>query len=285
MNNQDFTAHTRSFRSFWLAIAVLLAVTGLFQGCAWAEFLYVYYPPELWGNLMQNNDSTCGPVAVTNSLVYLQRLYSSVYDGRLVPSKDPLFPTVPEEQAVSTALATFMGTNAVGTTWDRLYLGKKDYISGGKGKKGVAPGTTSFSVVARQDWPSQDGPKPKDVQDKTYPTAQFIYSQLRKHRDIELLVTNDTDFIAHWVTITGIRFDTEKGTGKIYYVDPRTGGPAETNIEFHSSIGDLTTDAGYTLSAVVTEGPSAPEPCTLAMLGPALLGIGGFLRKRLLTRA
>ena len=283
MKRKDSNSRLGPFRSLTLTTTMLLAVLGLSQGRAWAEFLYVSYQPELLGNLMQNNNSTCGPVAVTNSLVYLQRLYSSIYKDTLVPSKDPLFPTVPEEQAVATALAAFMGTNAVGTTWDQLYLGKKTYISGGRGTKGVAPGTTSYKVVARKDWPSQDGPKPKDVQDNTYPTAQFIYDQLRSRRDIELLVTNDTDSTAHWVTVTGIRFDTEKGTGKIYYVDPLTGGPGETRIEFHSDIGDLTTDAGRTLSAVVTEGP-APEPSTLTMLGSALLGMGGIMRKRLLMR-
>lgn len=193
MKRKDSNSRLGPFRSLTLTTTMLVAVLGLSQGRAWAEFLYVSYPPELWGNLMQNNNSTCGPVAVTNSLVYLQRFYSSIYKDTLVPSKDPLFPTVPEEQAVATGLATFMGTNAEGTAWDQLYLGKRTYISGGKGTKGVSPGTTSYSVEAREYWPSQDGPKPKDVQDHTYPTAQFIYNQLRQHRDIELLVTNDTD--------------------------------------------------------------------------------------------
>jgi hypothetical protein len=84
--------------------ALLLAVLVISPASAWGNLLDVEWPPELWGNLVQSDNSTCGPVAVVNSLVYLQRLYPNTYNGKLVPSKDPLFPTIAEEQAVSTAL-------------------------------------------------------------------------------------------------------------------------------------------------------------------------------------
>ena len=75
MKRKDSNSRLGPFRSLTLTTTILMAVLALPQSRAWAEFLYVSYPPELWGNLMQKDNSTCGPVAVTNSLVYLQRLY------------------------------------------------------------------------------------------------------------------------------------------------------------------------------------------------------------------
>ena len=69
--------------------------------------------PNLYGNLSQDQlngslaDEACGPVAVTNSLHYLENKYPSVYGNKL---------TNGDLKKTATELAELMGTEVAGTT-------------------------------------------------------------------------------------------------------------------------------------------------------------------------
>lgn len=244
------------------------AITVVACAPAFADFLY--FPPldpKFFGNLQQS-ESHCGPASAVNSFVYLQRLYPNIYGARLVPSADPQNPTQAEMQSAETNLASSMHTDATGTSSPDFIKGKQEYMDG------VAFGVSSFFVQMAEMWPVQDGVKPPYVSDSTNPTAIFIYTQLKKGRDVEILGVKN-GVLGHWVTVTGITYDTAIGSGTIDYVDPDTGMAAHSRLD-GTSFGGLAINLDFQLLTAVSEGPVStllPEPKTgvLVAIGASLI--------------
>jgi hypothetical protein len=133
--------------------------------------------------------------------------------------------------------------------------------------------------------------KPDWVQDLMYPTWQFIYEELHHCEDVEILI-NWADG-GHYLTLTGFSFDDLDGDGiiepddgetaTIKYIDPCNGLPGQ------SAIWNVAVDSQYELMTDYESGAyvwmavseSIPEPMTIAMVGMALVGLAGVVRKRL----
>jgi hypothetical protein len=203
-----------------VALAVLLL--SALSGVATAGVIFVSEDVADFGNFnqrafpsaCQNNPTVaCGPTAVLNSFVYLQKTYPQIYGNRLIANT----PNGPSNTL--NALSRLMGCCA-GTSPQNLLAGKMDYIDGNRAKKvtGVAPGTTTFASQflrynALGTMPTQQG---------TIPTMNFLLDQLGEMEDVEALigffrvtttivrgmqVTNYIYSGAHYVTVTGASFN------------------------------------------------------------------------------
>jgi hypothetical protein len=193
------------------------------------------YNQRAFPTACRNNPTfACGPAAVLNSFVYLQKTYPMIYGNMLVANT----PSGPRNTI--NALSTLMGC-CMGTSPQNLLAGKMDYIDGNRAKKitGVAPGTTTFaSQFLRynpQGMPTQQG---------TVPRMNFLLNQLGQMEDVEALigffktstvvvmgrrVTNYTYVGGHYVTVTGasyddvnndMRFDDGDTPNCISFIDP-----------------------------------------------------------------
>jgi len=119
------------------------------------------------------------------------------------------------------------------------------------------------------------------------PTWQFIFDELKKGQDIEILVGFYDDTGArnggHYVTVTGFSFEDADGDGDIgaaelatlYYVDPDDG---NANFNELNMIDDFINLMGYSdqyntyVEAAVAESP-IPEPLTLSLFAAGLVGV------------
>jgi hypothetical protein len=166
-----------------------------------------------------------------------------------------------------------------GTLIEDFILGKRDYI------ESRDPGVTTYAAQMNFAWrPSPtDGThtgtaKPGFVQDNTKPTVDFIANEIKKGEDVEVFLAND---INHYVTLTGITFETTTGKGTLSYVDPEGGG------RFTDPIPGL--DNGFievtyhgTEDTVIAHAVSesvVPEPSTLLLLGTGLSMVAGYYRR------
>jgi hypothetical protein len=62
--------------------------------------------------------------------------------------------------------------------------------------------------------------KPDYVSANTAPTAQFIANALNASAAVEAYLLYANGKVAHYVTISGIRFDTDTGKESITFIDP-----------------------------------------------------------------
>jgi hypothetical protein len=225
-----------------------------------------FLDPTKFGNLDQHlvdsckdsigNSLSCGPSAAVNSFVFLENMYPGVYGNSLVDLSG-LFTKVQAEVMAANDLSSFMGCTPCsgGTTFSNFVSGKESYINL------LAPGTTYYDVMR-------------------IPSAEFIDSELAADEDIETLINfPDPNFSGHYVTITGITYDTVLEMGYLSYIDPADGklhsapihgGGATPGIfidYFDPSTG-LEHDGGE-LTGAVAESP-VPEPATILLAAAVL---------------
>jgi hypothetical protein len=256
-----------------------------------AAIIDVGFLPSHFGDLDQHNTNCpnlgCGPAAAVNSFVFLQNSDPFLYETKLVPAHggDPLnpTPTQADEAGVANTLlgAAFMNTmcTTCGTFWGNFVLGKHDYI------ESRIPDVTTYEVQSQFAWdPTLGGTstrnvaKPSYVSDSTMPTINFLTQQLTAGEDIEIL------FGMHYVTVTGIKWDTEDLMGTLSYIDPNDGKPHTSDIAQAAATDPISLDYNGTpsdITVAVAEWPttSLPEPGNFAV-GAASLIVLALLRRR-----
>lgn len=248
-------------------------------------------------NACDNNPlAACGPTAVANSFIYLQKEFPKVYDNKLVPTG------AGQPQAAVNTLGAYMGCGCNGEPTAAMLTGKMAYIQGGKDatgteRKGVLPGSTVFESQFLTFGATVTG---------TVPTLKFMVDELKKKEDVEMIIglyTKDGDKYkrggGHVVTLTGVSYNMADDGGigtpsAISFIDPLgtttdlNGGLTITDDTLTSAttqFGDLLRISNYFASVnnplwnprddtntfsfidgLVAESP-VPEPSTWALVG------------------
>ncbi len=229
-----------------------------------------FLDPKLFGNMVQPDKNSCSPTAVVNSMVFLENRYWDTYGLKLVG------PTPADLLTAETELATDMKTTN-GTSITNFIYGKENYF------QDHAPNTTGIGAEVSAYWP-WGLVKPPGVAAHTKPTAQYIISNLKANRDVEInYLATDGDTTGHTVTVTGMSWNSDDKIGGIYYIDPNDG-KLKTQLVTQTDDGFLSWKSPdekteYEITDAVWEGP-IPEPGTFLLLGSGLLGSVGVLRKR-----
>lgn len=232
-----------------------------------------------YGNLKQSDlqndlpniyDVACGPVAVTNSLRYLENHYPGDYgtgltNGNLVQT--------------AVTLAGLMKTaQPHGTYADDLIWFKRKYI------EQAVPGVTIYGAQYAGGWNVTDDGNPVPAPswlESVNPTWQWLYQELVHCEDVEILFSWTEG--GHYVTLTSFHWDDINNDGliqqsenaKIDFIDPGTGQNTWANIWQSGSILETNYSEGAWISMAVKE---SPEPATVFLLtfGSVLI----FRRKR-----
>ena len=268
-----------------LSLACLVAFLGAASAMvpiqALGTVIDVALDPSKFGKLDQAKttcpDTNCGPTAAVNSLVYLQNMFPTTYKVPLVPSGKEV------DTANILSGKDFMGTCCVtgGTEIGDFILGKMAYI------EATDPRVTTYEAEMRDQWitPAHpDAQKPGFVQDNTVPDISFIAKQLSAQEDVEIAVKGTTG-PGHFLTLTGIMFDTDSRTGKMFFVDPMGGKAGSVAIrQLDSSIITdyfISDELPTRIVGVIAESP-VPEPATVLLLGSAfiMLGCAAWKRRR-----
>jgi len=264
-------------------LAFFAVLAGYWVTPAPAAIIGASIDPGLYGHLDQRitdcPDLNCGPTSVANSLGYLQQRHPTQYGERLIPdtnSNDVI------DEAELLAVANNIGNNfmgncgcGTGTFIEDFILGKFDYI------ESVAPGRTVYKSQIALVWRPGTAEEPADithpgaakpafVQDDTAATLAFIAREIAHGEDVEVFLANDNG--AHYVTVTGIRYEDTTNVGFIDIIDPEGGVEARVAITGVTD-GVIQTDyqlggEGTSLFHAVSE--SAPAPPVLVLLGAGL---------------
>jgi hypothetical protein len=219
-------------------------------------------PTALFGTLDQHDlsasysqfgsDATstvCGPTAGLNSLVYLQNAFGNSYGTSLVsPTTSDLdrngvvnaYDSWVFTAGSGLAAATTMNTTLTNGTWhDNFIQGLARYT------EERAPGRTQY--LAQDYWaPTYWGNAPATrtqpdwVKGQT-PTWSFLYDSLAKSAAVNVLFSANVGTSGHYVTVTGLTWDTTTNAGTLAYVNPWTGGFEQTGMRLNGS-GRLATD-------------------------------------------
>jgi hypothetical protein len=234
------------------ALAALVGLSVFLGLPAWPAMVTI--DPALFGHLNQNDPAlagvcaaggvsyACGPVAATNSFVFLQNRYPTIYDNLLTGGN-----------LVNTA--TTLGSDAFmmcsactgGTLLSNFITGKQKYI------ESKVPGLTTYASLLNPGFP-------------------FLLGELQQNEDVELLLgfydAMNNRVGGHYVTLYGV-----SGAGDpqaLSFVDP-AGGVNQPNLAY-VVVGGVIQVLGYgpagsitRIDAAVAESP-VPEPGTLTLL-------------------
>ncbi len=264
----------------WKQVVAVLMLAAFLAVPASADIWEIQKPIELYGTLSQNDpllvdllgpdiaSMACGPVAVTNSFVYLENAYPQIYNQSLT-NGDPA--------GTAALLAQMMGTDPVNGTWgDALIYWKMRYIDE------RLPGSTYYSAQTNWGWNVTDEfgqpVAPPDWVEFTKPTWEWLYEELVACEDVEILLTYDSGG-GHFVTLTSFHWDDVNNDGIIQmvedawidFIDPMTGMVAYADIWDEGGSIETTYGGSSWISMAVKESPT-PEPGTML-----LLGLGGGL--------
>jgi hypothetical protein len=217
----------------------------------------------------------CGPTAAVNSFVYLQNMFGSTYDNKLVPTANS--GDKPNQNLIDVA-NTLLGQKYMNVTCGcdtdirDFIFGKDAYIND------KAPGSTRFRAQMNDIWALPGGrPIPPDVRldEKTAPTIGFLSTELHDKEDVEILL-RFPDNTGHYVTVTHLTWDTDKQVGTLDFIDPDQGmarpgtlsqsGTSPLQLKY---TGADNTEQNGTIFAAISESPS-PEPETLLTVGAGL---------------
>ena len=248
---------------------------------------------------------SCGPTAATNSFVYLQKKYPSVYDNNLIISAagvdlngDGKVDFYDDEVATGVALCgpNYMRTMDPGGTWARDFIwGKKNWI------ENYAPGSTiyhgqthplgAYDPINNPGGWTTERPKPGWI-NQVWPQWRFMYNELVACEDVEILL-NWYDG-GHFLTLSSFHFTDanfdgimQAGEGAwIDFIDPCSGAVGNANVwnvqdgsgNWYIKTSYVTGQESWVFMAVA-ESP-VPEPCSLLVLATGLAGLIGLRRKR-----
>lgn len=234
-----------------------------FAGPAWAQFSkYGHYNQNapMFDDVCANEEtnSACGPIALMNSLVFLQNTYEQF--GTTLIGADP--------HATAVKLAEYMGCTACdGVNTTKFFEGKKKYL------EEVAPGKILSKRYVR-------------------PNADSLKTAIEKKHDVELFIdyfneTTGKSVGGHYVTLYAI------GDAKLSFVDPggdhfgATDGALDVTVDYAFNDGaKRIVLSGYRgapkgatarIDFAFGEAPKGvPEPAAwaLMLLGFGLLGAG-----------
>ena len=228
----------------------------------------IHKPQHMYGDLCQfgvvgYGDVACGPTAVVNSMVYLERMYPETYGRSLVPDPDEEEDYDDSElKGVVDILAgpTYMDLDpATGVGLSRLIYGKHKYI------EDRVPESTVYGAQYEGDWTAPTpGGEPFPWVQREAPTWQWLEAELARCSDVEIDFRFSEDE-GHFVTLTGLRWEDKDKDGKvdedeaeIDFIDPGTGGSVTCDI--WASGGRLHVDykTGGTIDMAVREHPAPP---------------------------
>jgi len=243
-----------------------------------------------FGNLSQNatdaqnnylvdcHSGACSPVSVVNAWAYLQAAFPGVYTGNKT-----LISTATNQIQTSDLVTTanILGDDYMkscdacnpngpgGTPIEDTMIGMQNYI------QTYSPGTTLLSMQDFYAWNVSANiqnkvAQPAYVTANTPPTAQFIANALNANDAVEAYLLYANGKAAHYVTISGISFNTNTDLGSATFIDPLTGKSTQVNITGLSA-GNLNTNysGGASIRAVYVEA-AVPECSTLLMLAVGL---------------
>lgn len=284
-----------------IARGIVLGLALLASSALHAKIVEVQLDPKLFGNLDQKATDcpkfSCGPTSAINSFVFLQNQHPSVYGTSLIPgtvvNKDGSYSYpdgVLKDAANVLGGKPYMGSCVPcgpndGTYTEDFMLGKYDYL------EKMAPGKTVYHAQKSTPWrENPDGgthpgaKKPDWVQENTKPTLEFLTGELRKKQDIELFMSEGGE--AHYITLTGIKYDDVALTGSISFIDAWGGKPGTAT--FAMDDGRIKTD--YTLGSegkiklsyihtAIAESP-VPEPSVWVMLAAGMISIVAVRARR-----
>jgi hypothetical protein len=229
--------------------------------------------------LVDCHSGACAPVSVVNAWAYLQGAFPNIY-----AANKTLIGTATNQIQTSDLVntANILGDNYMkscdacnpggpgGTPIEDTMIGIQNYI------QDFSPGTTTLSMQDFYAWNVSANiqnkvAQPNYVAAGTAPTAQFIANALNANDAVEAYLLYSNGKAAHYVTISGISFNTTTNLGNVTFIDPLTGKPAQVNITGLSA-GNLNTNysGGASIRAVYVEAP-VPECSTLLMMA---LGLG-----------
>lgn len=216
----------------------------------------------------------CGPVAGINSIVYLANRYSSTYGSSLIAvapgdmdnsgSHTVYDDWIYSAGASGMAKYAFMNTTVANGTWhDNFIRGIYAYI------EARLPGVSKYS--AQDHWsPTYWGnapsvrPPPSWVLGQT-PTWNFIFDELTLGSAVGVLFTY-TGGGGHFVSVSGMTWDTDLDSGTLFFMNPWTGSAESTGVRLAS--GKINTDYGGTNGSwisVASTVAAVPEPGTLLL--------------------
>ncbi len=249
-----------------------------------------------FGNLNQNatdaqnnflvdcHSGACAPASVVNAWAYLQAAFPGIYTGNKT-----LIGTATNQIQTSDLVTTanILGDNYMkscdacnpngpgGTPIEDTMIGIQNYL------QDFSPGTTTLSMQDFYAWNVSANiqnrvAQPAYVTANTPPSAQFIANALNANDAVEAYLLYANGQRAHYVTISGINFNTNTNMGTATFIDPLTGRSTQVNITGLSA-GNLNTNygGGASIRAVYVEAP-VPECSTFLLMavGLGLLSLG-----------
>jgi hypothetical protein len=287
---QHAWCHKKKSPTCLAVLALILVMIGSSTIPLYAAIITATEDATKFGNLDQAftncSDISCGPTAAVNSFVYLQNMFARTYDKSLVGTPTLANMTKAADDLGMNFMKTCCGDMPKGTLIEDFILGKKDYIE--SKDKGATKYAAQLALAWDPNPPNGKHPgtaKPSFVTDTKPPTVDFIANEITAGEDVEAFIAGPAG--RHYLTLTGIMFDTTSKAGKLSIVDP-TGGGRDT-IDITGLDGAMLIHVTYkgndfAIGNVVAESP-IPEPSSLLLFASGIVsllcGRKLWLRKRM----
>ena len=155
------------------------------------------------------NTNMCGATAFTNSFVYLQNEFPSIYGQALVPNSNSVLGQSSQAALISTAdllaSSSYIGLDANGGTPEGHVNGLANYI------QSCTPNTTVFDNQINPSYTTVYGWSPPAAS-VAVPSWQFLYGALSTQSSVNIYLWGGVD---HYLTVTGFHWTDYKQDGTI----------------------------------------------------------------------